>query len=105
MRDDVLLYYERELTYLREMGAQFAEKYPKIAARLMLEESKESEDPHVERLLEAFAFLAGARASEARRRFSRDHRGPPRNRLPAFHPADSFHVDRRILTSTRNAAS
>ena len=58
MRDDLLLYYERELTYLREMGAQFAEKYPKIAARLMIEESKESEDPHVERLLEAFAFLA-----------------------------------------------
>jgi type VI secretion system protein ImpG len=58
MRDDVLLYYERELTYLREVGAQFAGKYPKIAARLMLEESKESEDPHVERLLEAFAFLA-----------------------------------------------
>ena len=48
MRDELLLYYERELTYLREMGAQFAEKYPKIAARLMLEESKESEDPHVE---------------------------------------------------------
>jgi len=58
MRDDLLLFYERELTYLREMGAQFAEKYPKIAARLTLEESKESEDPHVERLLEAFAFLA-----------------------------------------------
>jgi type VI secretion system protein ImpG len=58
MRDDLLLYYERELTYLREMGAQFAEKYPKIAARLMLEESKESEDPHVERLIEAFTFLA-----------------------------------------------
>ena len=59
MRDETLLHYERELTYLREMGAQFADKYPKIAARLMLEESKESEDPHVERLLEAFAFLAG----------------------------------------------
>ena len=58
MRDDLLLYYERELTYVREMGAQFAEKYPKIAARLMLEKSKESEDPHVERLVEAFAFLA-----------------------------------------------
>jgi len=58
MRDELLLYYERELSYLREMGALFAEKYPKIAARLMLEESKESEDPHVERLLEGFAFLA-----------------------------------------------
>jgi len=58
MRDDLLLYYERELSFLREMGAEFAEKYPKIASRLLLEPSKESEDPHVERLLEAFAFLA-----------------------------------------------
>jgi type VI protein secretion system component VasA len=24
MRDDLLLYYERELTYMRQMGAQFA---------------------------------------------------------------------------------
>ena len=58
MRDELLLYYERELTYLREMGAQFAEKYPKIAARLVLEPTKQSEDPHVERLMESFAFLA-----------------------------------------------
>ena len=57
MRDDLLLYYERELTYMRQMGAQFAAKYPKIAARLVLEPSK-CDDPHVERLLEAFAFLA-----------------------------------------------
>ncbi len=57
MRDELLLYYERELTYLREMGAQFAERYPKIAARLLLEPTK-CEDPHVERLLDAFAFLA-----------------------------------------------
>ncbi|HUO31207.1 MAG TPA: type VI secretion system baseplate subunit TssF [Bryobacteraceae bacterium] len=57
MRDDLLLYYERELTYMRQMGAQFAEKYPKIASRLVLESSK-CDDPHVERLLESFAFLA-----------------------------------------------
>ncbi len=57
MRDDLLLYYERELTFLRQMGAQFAEKYPKIASRLNLEPDK-CEDPHVERLIEAFAFLA-----------------------------------------------
>jgi type VI secretion system protein ImpG len=57
MRDELLLYYERELTYLRQTGAQFAEKYPKVAARLLLEADK-CEDPHVERLLEAFAFLA-----------------------------------------------
>ena len=57
MRDDLLLYYERELSFLRRMGAQFAEQYPKIASRLNLEPDK-CEDPHVERLLEAFAFLA-----------------------------------------------
>ena len=57
MRDDLLLYYERELTYLRQIGAQFAEKYPKIARRLLLEPSQ-CEDPHVGRMLEAFAFLA-----------------------------------------------
>ena len=27
MRDDLLLYYERELNYLRQLGAEFAEKY------------------------------------------------------------------------------
>jgi len=57
MQDDLLLYYERELTYLRKLGAEFAQKYPKVAARLQLESSK-TEDPHVERLLEGFAFLA-----------------------------------------------
>jgi type VI secretion system protein ImpG len=57
LRDDLLLYYERELSFLRRMGAQFAEQYPKIASRLNLEPDK-CEDPHVERLLEAFAFLA-----------------------------------------------
>lgn len=58
MRDELLDYYERELTFLRQMGAEFAEKYPKIAARLQLEPDR-CEDPHVERMIEAFAFLAG----------------------------------------------
>jgi type VI secretion system protein ImpG len=58
MRDELLGYYERELVFLRQMGAEFAHKYPKIASRLLLE-SDRCEDPHVERLVEAFAFLAG----------------------------------------------
>jgi type VI secretion system protein ImpG len=58
MRDDLLLYYERELGFLRDMGSEFAEKYPKIAARLALDPSNESTDPHVERLIQAFALLA-----------------------------------------------
>lgn len=57
MRDDLLFYYERELSFLRHTGAEFAQRYPKIAGRLQLEAGK-CEDPHVERMLEAFAFLA-----------------------------------------------
>ena len=58
MRDELLGYYERELTFLRQLGAEFAEKYPKVASRLLLEPDK-CEDPHVERMIEAFAFLTG----------------------------------------------
>ncbi|MCI0423049.1 MAG: type VI secretion system baseplate subunit TssF, partial [Acidobacteria bacterium] len=58
MRDDLLAYFERELTFLRQQGAEFAGKYPKVASRLLLEPDK-CEDPHVERMIEAFAFLAG----------------------------------------------
>ena len=36
MQDDLLLYYERELTYLRKLGAEFAQRYPKVASRLQL---------------------------------------------------------------------
>jgi len=57
VRDELLTYYERELSFLRQMGAEFAAKYPKVASRLVLEPDK-CEDPHVERMLEAFSFLA-----------------------------------------------
>jgi type VI secretion system protein ImpG len=57
VRDDLLEYYERELAFLRRDGAEFARRYPKVASRLELEPTK-CEDPHVERLLEGFAFLA-----------------------------------------------
>jgi type VI secretion system protein ImpG len=57
MREELLEYYERELAYLRQLGGKFAEKYPRVASRLLLEPDR-CDDPHVERLLEAFAFLA-----------------------------------------------
>lgn len=50
-------YYNRELAHVREMGAEFAREYPKIAGRLGLD-GFECADPYVERLLEGFAFLA-----------------------------------------------
>ena len=55
-RDELLLYYERELRFIRKLATGFAEKYPEIAGRLQLEPTK-CEDPHVERLIEAFAML------------------------------------------------
>jgi type VI secretion system protein ImpG len=54
--DDFLRYYLEELTYLRQMGERFARAYPKVAARLELQ-TDECPDPHVERLIESFAFL------------------------------------------------
>ncbi len=58
MDDKLLYYYEQELTFIRQMGVEFAKKYPKIAGRLLLEPDK-CEDPHTERLIEAFAFISG----------------------------------------------
>lgn len=57
MRRRFLELYERELGYLRQMGDEFGKKYPAVAGRLLLEPDR-CGDPHVERLLEAFSFLA-----------------------------------------------
>jgi type VI secretion system protein ImpG len=54
--EEFLEYYERELTFLRRMGVEFARQYPKVAGRLELG-IDHCPDPHIERLIEAFAFL------------------------------------------------
>ncbi|MDR2067773.1 MAG: type VI secretion system baseplate subunit TssF [Holosporaceae bacterium] len=51
-------YYQYELSYLRTAGRDFAARFPKIARRLDLSHN-ESSDPHVERMIESFAFLTG----------------------------------------------
>nr|WP_308418602.1 type VI secretion system baseplate subunit TssF [Chitinimonas arctica] len=56
MNPTLLKYYSQELQHLREMGGEFAEAFPKVAARLGLERF-ECADPYVERLLEGFSFL------------------------------------------------
>ena len=56
MSDELLPYYNRELAFIRTMGADFARNHPKIAARLRLSPDG-SQDPHVERMVEAFAYL------------------------------------------------
>lgn len=57
MSAELLPYYNRELSFIRKLGAQFAKDHPKIAGRLRLGEEGLSEDPHVERMIEAFAYL------------------------------------------------
>src|ERR1700676_857404 len=58
MSDALYKYYEHELTFFRQDAPDFAKKYPAIAGRLRLERGI-SVDPHVERLIEGFALLAG----------------------------------------------
>lgn len=53
----LLSHYENELAFLRDMGAEFAAAFPKIAGRLGME-GVEVLDPYVERLLEGTAFLS-----------------------------------------------
>ncbi|XZE52070.1 type VI secretion system baseplate subunit TssF [Planctomycetaceae bacterium SH139] len=57
MEAQFLEHYNRELSYLRELGGEFARQYPGVAGRLGMDEVQCS-DPFVERLLEGFAFLA-----------------------------------------------
>ncbi|MDX8000585.1 type VI secretion system baseplate subunit TssF [Xenorhabdus sp. Reich] len=56
MDSKLLEYYNRELMYLREMGKEFADRYPKIANRLGMH-GIDVADPYIERLMEGFAFL------------------------------------------------
>ncbi|PID43885.1 MAG: type VI secretion system baseplate subunit TssF [Gammaproteobacteria bacterium] len=56
MSDDLLSFYEKELAFLRQSGAEFARAYPKVASRLRISEEV-VEDPHVSRLLEGVAYL------------------------------------------------
>jgi type VI secretion system protein ImpG len=51
---DFQSYYQTELTYLRDVGKIFAEKYPDLAGML----AERGGDPDVRRLLEGFAFIA-----------------------------------------------
>lgn len=53
----LLHYYNQELQHLHEMGAEFAQQFPKIAARLGMD-GIEVADPYVERLMEGAGFMA-----------------------------------------------
>jgi type VI secretion system protein ImpG len=56
MSDELLPYYDRELKHLQALGAEFAQRHPQVAGRLRLG-PEGTGDPHVERLVQAVAFL------------------------------------------------
>jgi type VI secretion system protein ImpG len=54
--EKLLPYFERELGMLRRASQEFAGKYPKLADKLSIS-GETCADPHVERLIQASAFL------------------------------------------------
>jgi Type VI secretion system, TssF len=80
----LLRYYNLELQHLREMGAEFAQQFPKIAARLGMN-GLEVADPYVERLIEGVAFLAARVQLKLDAEFPRDHLPA----LPGAHAVDA----------------
>lgn len=55
-KEELLQFYRDELSYLRRTGREFKAQYAKLASRLELSDN-ECADPHVERLIQSFAFL------------------------------------------------
>jgi len=74
--------YEAELRYLQDAGADFARRFPKLAGRLELG-STGSGDPHIERLLESFAFLT----ARLNRKLESDLATVPAALLQGLYPA------------------
>ena len=61
MSKEFLNYYNKELSFVRRLGTEFAKQHPKVAGHLRMSPDA-IEDPHVSRLIEAVAFLnAGIR--------------------------------------------
>lgn len=57
MIDDLLPYYEKQLQEFGQQSREFAQKYPKLAQRLSLNQ-EQIDDPHIERLIQAFSLIA-----------------------------------------------
>jgi len=55
--EQLLPYYEKQLQEFGQQSREFAQKYPKIAQRLSLNQ-EQIDDPHIERLIQAFSLIA-----------------------------------------------
>ncbi len=63
MNNNLLKYYQEELSFLRLAGKNFASEYPEIAQKIDIDNNVISADPQTERILESFAFMvAGLRS-------------------------------------------
>lgn len=51
-------FFQQEMRYLRQSVEAFSQTYPEVAAELKLSAGR-SNDPHVEQLLQSFAFMTG----------------------------------------------
>ena len=54
--DELLPYYERELSFLRRYSEDFSQRFPKIAGRL-LPVGEQIDDPYIEQMIHAIALL------------------------------------------------
>lgn len=89
---DLLIHYEREINYLKNMGSVFSTQYPKIAHRLGIGHG-ETRDPHVERLIESFAFLTASLQQDIENEFPRISTALLTALYPQFtHPLPPFSI-------------
>ena len=56
MSESLDAWYQKELAFFRTTVQEFSDRFPKIANRLTLSAAG-VKDPHVERLIQAFAYL------------------------------------------------
>jgi type VI secretion system protein ImpG len=81
MSDQLLPYYHRELAFIRRLGGEFARQHPESAAGLELGPDT-CADPHVERLIMAFAYLT----ARIRRKLDDDFPEIPNALLGVLYP-------------------
>lgn len=94
---DLLQYYKRELTYLREQGGDFSRRYPKVATALAFH-GGESLDPHTERLIESVAFLSARVHQDLDREFPKVASALLDNLCPALvQPVPSMSIAQFVL--------
>lgn len=79
--DTLLPEFERELALLRRSLGEFAQRYPRAAARLAIA-GEHSEDPYVERLIQSGALLNARVAA----RLGDDYPDLPKTLLKILHP-------------------